>query len=189
MTKVCLQCGREFEPQRTEQLCSDECRRRRHNARGRAYYAANRERAKSRARAYREANRKDKRGKQGLPGEKRRPSSRATEGAAALAAAESGPSRRACRPFRMTEKIQLSDMVFIMPSRAAGLLVRIEPKRSSGQSAERRDYATPTSASPCGTSFVADANLVADALPRKIEERRCRKELSTVGQCEAFGTH
>jgi hypothetical protein len=40
-----------------------------------------------------------------------------------------------------------------------------------------------------GVRFVVDANLVADAPPGKVEERRCRKELSTVSQCESFGAH
>jgi hypothetical protein len=34
---------------------------------------------------------------------------------------------------------------------------------------------------------VLDANLIADALAGQVEERRCRKELSTAGPCETLG--
>ena len=37
--------------------------------------------------------------------------------------------------------------------------------------------------------IILDANLVADAPAGKVEERRCRKKLSTVGQGDAFGAH
>ena len=56
MIRACGQCGREFEPRRAELLCSDECHRQRHNARARAYYAANRERVRATAAAWNQAN-------------------------------------------------------------------------------------------------------------------------------------
>ena len=56
MIRACVQCGREFGPRRAELLCSDECHRQRHNARARAYYAANRERVRATATAWNEAN-------------------------------------------------------------------------------------------------------------------------------------
>ena len=37
--------------------------------------------------------------------------------------------------------------------------------------------------------IILDANLVADAPAGKVEERRCRKKLTTVGQGDAFGAH
>jgi hypothetical protein len=37
--------------------------------------------------------------------------------------------------------------------------------------------------------FVLHANQVANTPPGQVEERRCSKELSPVGQCEGFGAH
>jgi hypothetical protein len=41
--------------------------------------------------------------------------------------------------------------------------------------------------SPCNS--VLDANLVTNALSRKVEKRRCGKKLATIRQSDAFGTH
>jgi hypothetical protein len=58
MIRTCIVCGREFGAKRMNMLlCGPECRRKRHNARAKAYYAANREDVRATDKAWNEANR------------------------------------------------------------------------------------------------------------------------------------